>query len=143
MLMNSVFRIDSLIIKISQDCGNTWERVWGMGPNGTPYVFVTHPSTNNAFYPQSTDDWCGGSYGVGCYSIDLSAWAGNPDIKLMFESYAFFGNNLFLNDIRVNGSVGIQENTKYEPAVTIYPNPSQGQFICRSPMVTAWLQCRL
>jgi len=122
-------RKDSLIIKISQDCGNTWERIWAMGPNGTPDVFVTHQSTNNAFYPQSTDEWCGGSYGVGCYSLDLSSWAGKSDIKLMFESFAFFGNNLFLNDIKVSGSVGIQETAKDEPVLTIYPNPTQGQFI--------------
>ena len=122
-------RIDSLIIKVSQDCGTSWERIWAMGPNGTPYVFVTHQSTGTAFYPQSSDDWCGGSYGVGCYSIDLTPWAGNAEIKLMFESYAYFGNNLFLNDIRVNGTVGVEEYTKDKPLVSIYPNPNQGQFI--------------
>ncbi|HNY03896.1 MAG TPA: PKD domain-containing protein, partial [Bacteroidales bacterium] len=122
-------RKDSLIVKISHDCGNNWERVWAMGPNGTPNVFVTHASTNNEFFPQSADEWCGGSYGVGCYSIDLTAWAGQKDIRLMFESYTSFGNNLFLNDIRVNGTVGLPENNRKEIAVTIHPNPSDGQFV--------------
>ncbi|MEI7661553.1 MAG: T9SS type A sorting domain-containing protein, partial [Bacteroidota bacterium] len=87
------------------------------------------PSTNTAFYPQSSNDWCGGSYGVGCYSIDLTAWAGKPDIKVMFESFTFFGNNLFLNDIRVNGTVGVQEHKINAASFTLYPNPSAGQFV--------------
>ena len=122
-------RIDSLIVRISQDCGNTWERVWGMGPNGSPNVFVTHPSTNTAFYPQSANDWCGGSYGTGCYSIDLTSWAGMPDIKVMFESYAFFGNNLFLNDINISGTVGIAEHPNSGLLATLHPNPTDGQFV--------------
>jgi PKD repeat protein len=119
-------RKDSLIIYVSQDCGATWQRIWGMGPNGTPNVFVTHPSTNNAFFPQSSDDWCGGSYGTGCYTIDLSPFAGSPDIKLMFESYNYFGNNLFLNDITVSGPVNTPENTASGNVMAIHPNPSDG-----------------
>ncbi|MCX6266592.1 MAG: PKD domain-containing protein [Bacteroidetes bacterium] len=119
---------DSLIIRLSDDCGATWQRVWGMGPDGTPAVFVTHPPTGNAFYPQSADDWCGGSYGTGCYSIDLSPWAGNQNIKLMFESYNHNGNNLFLSDIQINGPVGVNENRIGQPVISIYPNPSHGRF---------------
>ena len=122
-------RKDSLIIYASGDCGASWQRIWGMGPNGTPNVFVTHPSTNAAFYPQSSDDWCGGSYGVGCYNIDLSTYAGEKDVKLMFESYTYFGNNLFLSDIAVSGPVSIPENNNLESRLKISPNPSDGKFI--------------
>jgi hypothetical protein len=122
-------RKDSLVISISDNCGTTWQRVWGMGPNGTPNVFVTHPSTNTAFYPQSNDDWCGGSYGVGCYTIDLTPWAGNQDIKLMFESFNYYGNNLFLSDISISGPVGQADKTLAETALKISPNPSDGVFM--------------
>jgi PKD repeat protein len=121
-------RKDSLIVRISSDCGVTWQRVWGMGPNGTPEVFVTHPSTDNAFYPQSADDWCGGSYGTGCYTIDLTPWAGLQTVKLMFEAYNRYGNNLFLSDIQISGPVGTHEITKGNPVVNIFPNPSHGLF---------------
>ena len=121
-------RKDSLIVRISGDCGATWERVWGMGPDGTPDVFVTAPPTDSAFYPQSADEWCGGSYGTGCYSIDISPWAGQAGVKLMFESYCRFGNNLFLNDIKVSGPVGENDKNYWRPAVSIYPNPSHGRF---------------
>ena len=99
-----------------------------MGPNGTPSVFVTHPSTDSAFYPKTSDDWCGGSYGAGCYSIDLSPWANQAHVKLMFESYNRYGNNLFLNDIQVNGPVGENELAARRPVVSIFPNPSHGKF---------------
>ena len=121
-------RKDSLIIYISTDCGTTWQRIWGMGPNGTPNMFVTHPSTNNAFVPQSDNDWCGGSYGVGCYNINLSAYAGYADVKLMFEAYNYFGNNLFLNNIVISGPVGQDEITAGNTDVRIVPNPSEGIF---------------
>ncbi|HNY01246.1 MAG TPA: PKD domain-containing protein [Bacteroidales bacterium] len=121
-------RKDSLIIRLSTDCGATWQRIWGMGPDGTPNTFVTHPSTDSAFYPQSADDWCGGSYGTGCYSIDLSAWAGQPNIKLLFESYNRFGNNLFLSDIHVGAPVGMTETKQGGLSVSVWPNPGKGIF---------------
>ncbi|MEI6455079.1 MAG: T9SS type A sorting domain-containing protein, partial [bacterium] len=118
---------DSLIIRISTDCGNTWTRVWGIGPDGTPNTFVTHEPSMEEFYPASTNDWCGGSYGVSCYNIDLSPWAGNSNIKVLFESYNRNGNNLFINDISIAGPVGVKEQTTDALRVSLYPNPSTGK----------------
>jgi len=119
---------DSLIVRISTDCGTTWTRVWGMGPDGTPNTFVTSPPTFDEFYPGSTDDWCNGNYGVSCYNIDLSPWAGNNNIKVMFEAYNRNGNNLFLNEVSIAGPVGSSETTKNDMGISIYPNPSEGRF---------------
>jgi len=118
---------DSLIVRISTDCGSTWTRIWGMGPDGTAETFVTHPPSMEEFYPGSMDDWCSGSYGVSCYNIDLSPWAGSSNIKVMFEAYNRNGNNLFLNDISIAGPVGSNEIKKDDFGVTIYPNPSTGK----------------
>lgn len=119
---------DSLIVRISTDCGSTWTRVWGMGPDGSPDTFVTHPPTFEEFYPGLVDDWCGGTYGVLCYNIDLSPWAGNDNIKVMFESFNRSGNNLFLNEISITGPVGIDDKKKDDLGISIYPNPSTGIF---------------
>jgi PKD repeat protein len=121
-------RKDSIIVRISDNCGLSWQRVWGMGPDGTPGVFVTHPSTDSAFYPKSSDDWCGGSYGTACYTIDITPWANQPNIQLMFESYNRYGNNLFISDILISGPVGQKENISGKSSVNIYPNPSDGLF---------------
>lgn len=119
---------DSLIIKISGDCGSTWTRLWAMGPNGTPSVFVTAPPDNDAFYPQSADQWCGGSYGVNCYYLNLADYAGKSNIKLMFESFNRNGNNLFLTDFLLEGEVGTNDRQPVTDGILIYPNPSQGVF---------------
>ncbi len=119
---------DSLIIKISEDCGQTWTRIWAMGPDGTPLTFVTAAPTNNAFVPQSSMDWCGGSYGVACYEIDLQNYVGKSNVKLMFESFNRNGNNLYLTDITLQGEVGIADHTLNLDGIVIYPNPSGGLF---------------
>ena len=119
---------DSLVIKISTDCGQTWTRIWAMGPDGTPLTFVTAASTPNSFVPQSINEWCSGTYGVDCYSINLQNYVGMSNIKLMFESYNHNGNNLYLTDILIQGEVGIGEQVLDLDGVSIYPNPSHGLF---------------
>lgn len=119
-------RKDSLIIRGSDNCGESWVRLWGMGPDGSPNTFVTHPSTLTEFFPQSTDDWCGGSYGADCYAIDLSDYSGKNNVQLMFESYNRYGNNLFINDIVINGTVGTAELQDHQPIISLFPNPTSG-----------------
>jgi PKD repeat protein len=117
---------DSLIVKISEDCGSTWTRLLAAGPNGTPNVFATHAPMSDPFYPQSDYDWCGSAYGTSCYSVDLNAWAGKLNVKIMFESYNRRGNNLFLDNISISGNVGVADQGKGKTEFRIYPNPSSG-----------------
>lgn len=117
---------DSLIIFVSEDCGTTFTRILALGPDGTPNTFVTHEPTMDPFYPESIDDWCGGSYGVSCYEVDLNAYSGKGDIKIAFESYNRRGNNLFLDDISVTGLVGITQHGDRADQVRVYPNPTSG-----------------
>ncbi|MCX6251623.1 MAG: PKD domain-containing protein [Bacteroidetes bacterium] len=119
---------DSLIVKISDDCGLTWTRVLSAGPDETPNVFATHSQTNAEFFPQSAYDWCGSAYGTPCYSLDLTPWAGKRNIKVLFESYNRHGNNLFIDNINISGPVGIHDPAKDNKQVMIYPNPNEGIF---------------
>ena len=120
---------DSLIVKISADCGNTWTRILAAGPDDNyPNIFATHAKTGGAFYPYSPEDWCGSSYGTACYSLDISAWAGQSNVKIMFESFNRNGNNLFLDNIEIDGPVGISVPGRGDLGVRIYPNPSGGIF---------------
>lgn len=118
---------DSLIVYISTDCGTTWERVWGMGPDGSG-VFATAPANAEFFAPASEDDWCDGGNGANCFTIDLSAWGGMSDVKIAFESYNNFGNNLYLDNVLVDFTYGTEELDKTSSSIAVIPNPSQGLF---------------
>jgi len=120
---------DSLIVSISSDCGETWTRILAAGPdNNNPNVFATHANTLEPFYPTSAYHWCGSSYGTECYSLDISQWAGQSSVKIMFESFNRHGNNLFIDNIEIDGPVGIPGHGKGDPGIRIYPNPSNGVF---------------
>jgi PKD repeat protein len=117
---------DSLIVKISNDCGTTWTRILAVGPNGSPNVFSTHSPMSTSFFPQSDYDWCGSAYGTSCYQLDLSAWAGQHNIKILFESDNRHGNNIFLDNISISGLTGIQEPGTNRERILVYPNPTTG-----------------
>ena len=119
-------KIDSLIVKISSDCGTTWTRLLAAGPNGKPNVFVTHVPMSTSFFPQSDYDWCGSAYGTSCYQLDISSWAGQRNIKILFESYNRRGNNLFLDNISISGPTGVPDEGNNREEIRVYPNPTTG-----------------
>ena len=117
---------DSLIVKISSDCGTTWTRPLLQDPMHPLNVFATHAPMSTSFFPQSDYDWCGSSYGTSCYQLDISPWAGQRNIKILFESYNRHGNNLFLDNISISGPTGIQDAGNNREEIRIYPNPTTG-----------------
>ena len=94
---------DSLIIYISTDCGNTFDRVFARGENGTG-TLATAVTNANAFTPANTGEWCLGTVGANCFTINLDAYIGQ-EIFIMFEGFnsGTLGNNLFIDNINVNG----------------------------------------
>ncbi|NQU32311.1 MAG: T9SS type A sorting domain-containing protein [Bacteroidetes bacterium] len=118
---------DSLIVGVSNDCGNTWTNVYANGPNGEG-VFATAEPTTDSFEPQSSSDWCVAGYGPSCPIIDLSSWAGNANIKIRFESYSRYGNNLYINKVDISNTVGLFENKSVtDDGFLIHPNPATQQ----------------
>ena len=121
------YQKDSLIVYISDDCGESWTRIFANGPDGTG-IFATSPTTTAFFAPQSSEDWCGEGYGSTCNIIDISNWAGSQNVKIMFESYCHFGNNLYIDNILIANTVDIPEISDDNFHVDIIPNPSSGIF---------------
>ncbi|MBN1339268.1 MAG: PKD domain-containing protein [Bacteroidales bacterium] len=116
---------DSLIVYVSSDCGVTWNRILGMGENGSG-TFATHEPMTDPFVPQAAEDWCGAGFGAQCTSLDLSQWAGLENIQIAFETYNFFGNNLYIDDVLIDGLTGAPETAVSRGELTILPNPSDG-----------------
>ncbi len=121
------FQIDSLIVLISDDCGENWTRLYANGPDGNG-VFATSPTTTNPFEPQSSEDWCGQGYGAECVLLDLGLYEGSSNIKIMFESYCRYGNNLYVDNVLISNNVGIYNELINDDKITITPNPSDGRF---------------
>ncbi len=106
--------IDTLRVLVSVDCGQTYTTVYE--ESGTE-LSVTE--TDTAWVPAQESDWKE-------QFIDLSDFAGEPDVRVAFEVVNGYGNNLYLDDIEfylTNTSelVRIEENT-----YRIYPNPTDG-----------------
>lgn len=120
---------DSLIVKISEDCGENWTRLFAAGEDGSGN-FATAESAGVEFVPQTDAEWCGAGFGSSCNTIDLTDYADMQNIKIMFESYNYYNNNLYLDDIIVNNSPFTDlENVIDTPdfSVAVYPNPAQNQ----------------
>ncbi len=117
---------DSLIIYVSDDCGESWTRVFATGDDGEG-SFATHEKAGE-FWPEITDDWCGAGWGAPCISVDLSPWAGQADVRIAFESYSAIGNPLFIDNISVSQYVGIEDEADRSDEVFVYPNPAGEQF---------------
>jgi len=96
---------DSLIIMISTDCGASYSRVFAKGEDGTG-SFATATTTNIAFTPSQSDDWCMGPVGASCFTINLDSYAGQGSVLVRFESYnaGTTGNNLFIDNINIIGT---------------------------------------
>ncbi len=113
---------DSLIVSLSDDCGETWARVYANGPDGEG-VFETSEPNTSFFEPVDASDWAGYGYGADQPVIDLNQWAGQGNIRLRFESFNQYGNNVYIDNVEVNSTVGIFDNDNSD-AVTIFPNPA-------------------
>lgn len=136
------FQKDSLIVYISDDCGENWTRVFADGPDGTG-VFATSPTTEESFIPQTSEDWCGEGWGSSCNLIDLSSWDGSSNVKIMFESYCHYGNNLYVDNILISNNVDITEVSNDNFSVDIVPNPSSGIFNISVKEVTGSITLKL
>ncbi len=117
-------QVDSLIVKISDDCGETWTRVYADGPDMTQ-KFVTREPLDSYFIPETPTDWCGlGDYGEGNPLIDLTNWAHKSQIKIAFESYAGYGNNLYIDNVEISNAVGIKQGKSMANGLfQVFPNP--------------------
>ena len=136
------YKKDSLFVYISGDCGENWSRIYENGPNGNG-IFATSPPTTSSFIPQSTEDWCGEGWGSNCVFIDISNWDNMPNVKIMFESFCYYGNNLYLDNVLISNSVGIPEILSDEFKVTITPNPSMGIFTIHAKNIDGLVEMKI
>ncbi len=135
---------DSLVIYISSDGGSTYSRIYQNAEDGTG-SFATNTTTQAQFIPSSIDDWCyGGQVGASCPTLDLSAYDNMSNIVLKFENVNDYGNNLYLDNIRLSSNCFIPPGaptTDFMADITSGCEGTSVQFTDLSygnPMPTSW-----
>ena len=106
---------DTLRVYASNDCGATWSmRKQWRGATNLPTV----PDQNSIFTPNDAADW-------GYAEVtNISANYHVSDFRFKFYFMGDGGNNLWLDDINVNGvPVGVQEMLVLNGGLAVVPNP--------------------
>jgi len=105
---------DHLRVKASTDCGNTWTEIY----HKSGLSLSTAPSTSSFFVPLASE-WR-------LESINLSAYTGIGEVMFKFETQSAFGNNIYIDDVKIiDAGVGVNEITGTH-AFEVYPNPASG-----------------
>lgn len=105
---------DRMRVSISTDCGDTWTNIW----DKAGATLSTATATNNPFRPTATQ-WK-------TDSVALTNYNGQAEVLVRFTAVTDYGNNLFLDNIRV---YPLQATAADEPGllsgkVQVYPNPA-------------------
>ena len=115
---------DSLIVYISSDCGESWIHIFNIAEDGSGNFATADPSSVE-FFPESADDWCGTGSNPECLTVDISPWAGGPDVQFMFESFDLYGNKLYIDDIDVSIFTLTNERLQNDVQISMFPNPAK------------------
>lgn len=96
---------DSLIVYVSTDGGISFpHRILGVAENGQG-SFATGTILNQNFVPANGNDWCfGGDLGSACFTLDLSEFDGESNVRIKFETYNDYGNNIYLDNLELSGN---------------------------------------
>ncbi|MCC6459795.1 MAG: PKD domain-containing protein [Saprospiraceae bacterium] len=116
--------IDSMKVLVSADCGATFQTLFRSGGEALSTTTSGGGPGNlyetEAFSPQSCAEWRD-------VTLDLGAFAGKY-ITIKFLSQSGYGNNLYLDEIALNGQPLVGTNTLQHADLKLsaFPNPGTG-----------------
>lgn len=114
---NNADNDDILRVYVSKDCGESWSmRKQLRGATSLPTV----PDQTSAFTPSNDTQWMLAT--VDNISLNYAV----PDLRFKFFFESNGGNNLWLDDINLNGiGVGFEELSLTEDELLVVPNPAE------------------
>ncbi len=127
---------DSLVIWVSTNCGTAWTRLLSKGENGTGNL-STVPDNSNEFIPDSAQKWCTGA-NLNCITLNLNAYVGLNNVKLKFEGYNRYSNNLFIDNVEINGTALLPVANFYASKTTACVGESISFYDSTINIGTAW-----
>jgi hypothetical protein len=101
---------ERLRVLYSINCGATWQSLYTKSGNN----LATTTGTTTSSYMPSDNDWRD-------EIIDLSGITDNDDVIIKFEFRSGWGNNVWIDNVRVMNGTGIEEIAN---DVNVYPNPA-------------------
>ncbi len=110
------FSVDSLKIYVSKDCGTTWTLRYNK--SGANLATTTSLYPSQPFIPQ-LNQWRQETV-----SIASPSYNNQPHIKFLFRYYHNAGNNIFIDDLNLSGTVGLNDHFSEPVAIEVYPNPA-------------------
>lgn len=112
---------DQLQVWSSNDCGATWNsRVIYKGGFG-----ATNPLLNNGYHPEDFVPTAGSSSQWELKTISIPGTVLGPKMRFKFEyTTGWESNNIYIDDINIMGTVGIDESILGTANVSLYPNPA-------------------
>jgi PKD repeat protein len=108
---------DALRIYASTNCGQLWSLRYVK--TGIPLSTAGLVSSN--FTPNASQ-WV-----MDNVNLATNAVSGKPNVRFKFEYKQDSGNNLYLDDININGTVGVNEISNQQVNFEVYPNPAQAK----------------
>ncbi|NUM51551.1 MAG: PKD domain-containing protein [Flavobacteriales bacterium] len=107
---------DTLSVLVSTNCGQTWTQVYYKG--GT--ILSTAPNSNQSFIP-AVNQWR-------TDTINLNAYIGQPSVTISFRNHNRYGNNLYIDNINIEGVGTNPPVANFSATPTIICEGSQVQF---------------
>ncbi len=106
---------DKLTVYFSTNCGQTWMPRYAK--TGAALA-TTATAINNDFFPTSAQ-WRTETVNLSPTSVSTK-----PNVRFRFEFSHDTGNNLYIDNINLSGTVGVNEVNADNANVVVYPNPS-------------------
>lgn len=107
--------VDRLRVYASIDCGRTWSQRYSKA--GT--LLSTHAAVASGNYVPAAGDWR--TETVTFTAAQMAA----PNVRLKFVFESDGGNDIFIDDINIQGAVGVMEQDNAIGTFNVYPNPAQ------------------
>jgi PKD repeat protein len=103
---------DKLQVYVSTTCGKTWTLRLSL----TGSALATAPVTTSSFVPTASQ-WVQ-------KSSNLTGFASQPNLYILFRFTSNGGNNIYIDDINISGTVGFGDDLSNAINYNVYPNPA-------------------
>ncbi|WP_205501517.1 T9SS-dependent choice-of-anchor J family protein [Rufibacter psychrotolerans] len=114
---------DTLEVWASTNCGATYQRIYSKA--GQALTTATPYFTDDEFVPTASQ-WRQ-------ETVDLAGVATGKTVLLKFRHVTDYENNLYLDDVKVDGVPLGAEEERAQQAVQVSPNPTTGTVVISSP----------